>query len=68
MRGLVAPRVPGESVGSRRLSHMVVRPLNFTAKPQPWPSVCLPLKLAALVVATVSPSLPPSSGLSMADT
>ena len=28
----LAPRVPGEIVGPRRLSGVVVRPLNFTAR------------------------------------
>jgi hypothetical protein len=29
----LAPRVPGEMVGPRRLSGVVVRPLNFTVRP-----------------------------------
>jgi len=29
----LAPRVPGEIVGPRRLSGVVVRPLNFTVRP-----------------------------------
>jgi len=28
----LAPRVPGEIVGPRRLSDVVVRPLNFTVR------------------------------------
>ena len=28
----LAPRVPGEIVGPRRLSGVVVRPLNFTVR------------------------------------
>jgi hypothetical protein len=28
----LAPRVPGETVGPRRLSGVVVRPLNFTVR------------------------------------
>ena len=32
--GCVAPRGPGESVGPRRLSGVVVRPLNFTVRGQ----------------------------------
>jgi hypothetical protein len=30
----LAPRVPGEIVGPRRLSGVVVRPLNLTIRPQ----------------------------------
>jgi len=38
MSGL-APRAPGESVRPRRLSGVVVRPLNFTVRRR-WSSAC----------------------------
>jgi hypothetical protein len=31
-----APRAPGDSVRRRRSSDVVVRPLNFTVRWQPW--------------------------------
>ncbi len=41
----MAPRDPGEIVGPRRLSGVVVRPLNFTVRPPPRCAVILRVKV-----------------------
>ena len=56
----LAPRVPGESVGPRRLSDVGARPLNFTVRSldAPWPSFasyrCVQLERCCCFVRLVS--------------